>query len=172
MLVPCSPKHTGTMVSPDKPGKVLVSIICQWNLFFSFSAEFCLVTLENLVTDLWFYLQKKKYSPLKLVVCGFLLSFCLSYVSALFAFVCVCVLWRWQCFGMILCWQPGQRIILVQVLRFVCRRGWQVDFRDFQEAEKETFLAFQHLEEPGCTSRFLLKEETLGINTVNFNFPF
>lgn len=93
LLVSCSPKHTGMMVPLDKPGKVLVSVTCQRNLFFHFSVEFCLVTLENLVTGvlagLWLYLQTQtlKNSPLELPVCGFL-SLCLSCVSALFALLC------------------------------------------------------------------------------------
>lgn len=152
------------MVSPDKPGKVLPSVICQWNLFFHFSVGFCLVTLESLVTGilagLWLYLQTQalRNSPLELPVCGSL-SFCLSSVSSLFALWCVCVSWRWRCFGVMLCWQPGHGITLGQVLRFAWRSGWQVDFRDFREAEKETSLPFQHLEDPWWTS---LKEKHEG----------
>lgn len=94
LLFSCSPKHMGMMVFLDKSGKVLLSVICQWNLFFHFSVEFCLVTLESLVigvlAGLWLYLQAQtlKNSPLELPVCGFL-SFCLSSERALFALWCV-----------------------------------------------------------------------------------
>lgn len=90
-------------------------------------------------------MQALKNSPLELAVCGSVLlsQFCELFVCC-FVRVCFVVVTMFWSDAVLATWSQNNTGAGSHVS---WGSGWQVDFKDLQEAEKETSLPFQHLED-------------------------